>query len=85
MATDDFIFWCAPSVDEEEDIGFEDEMPVEDEHDLGLEMKDKGKARESMYVTLVEGVVCPSGRRFHADPPYSNGQDRPRERELSVL
>ena len=63
MSTDDFIFWCGPSVDEEEDVGFEDEMPVEDEHDL----MDKGKARESMYVTLVEGVVYRLGSRFHAD------------------
>ncbi|KAL5489948.1 hypothetical protein ACEPAI_4780 [Sanghuangporus weigelae] len=57
MSADDLIFWCAPSVDEDGDVGFEDEMPAEEEQDLDNETKEKGKVRESMYVTLVEGMV----------------------------
>lgn len=56
---DNFIFWSAPSVEEEEDVGFEDEVTSElmqnsvDGQDKG---KGKGKSRESMYVSLVEGI-----------------------------
>ncbi|KAL5511287.1 hypothetical protein ACEPAH_4503 [Sanghuangporus vaninii] len=57
MSADDLIFWCAPSVDEDGDVGFEDEMPTEEEQDINNETKERGKARESMYVTLVEGMV----------------------------
>lgn len=49
---DNYIYWCASKPGVEDDIGFEDEMPVEEGEQSLLE---KGKARESMYVSLVEG------------------------------
>lgn len=55
-SADSFIFWCASSVDEDEDIGFEDEMPPDDDQKYADDPKGKGKARESMYVSLVEGM-----------------------------
>ncbi|KAH8117012.1 VRR-NUC domain-containing protein [Phellopilus nigrolimitatus] len=53
---DNFIFWCAPSTEEEDDVGFEDELPIEEDRDES-DPKGKGKARESMYVSLVEAMV----------------------------
>ena len=57
-SSDTLIFWCAPSVEEDEDVGFEDEMPLEEEqeNDEDTKSKGKGKGRESMYVSLVEGM-----------------------------
>ena len=54
-ASDSYIFWCAPSVNEEDDdVGFEDSMPGEEEL-TDTKTNEKGKGRESMYVSLVEG------------------------------
>ncbi|EJD02252.1 uncharacterized protein FOMMEDRAFT_147288 [Fomitiporia mediterranea MF3/22] len=56
-SADNFIFWCAPGKTEDEDVGFEDEMPNEEEPEEVEDKRGKGKARESMYVSLVEGMV----------------------------
>lgn len=55
FSADNFIFWCGTSTDGEgEDVGFEDEMPLDEE--LCEDKSGKGKVRESMYVSLVEGM-----------------------------
>ena len=55
-SVDSFIYWCA-SRPEDEDIGFEDEMPLDEDARQTDGNEGKGKARESMYVSLVEGTT----------------------------
>lgn len=54
--TDNYIFWSAPArkeeEEEEEEISFEDALPQESE--VLDHPNEKGKGRESMYVSLVE-------------------------------
>lgn len=52
---DSFIYWCA-SKPEEDDVGFENEIPLDEETERICGDNMKGKARESMYVSLVEGT-----------------------------
>ena len=63
---DNFIFWCAPArKEEEEDVTFEDTLPPELE--LVDDPSEKGKGRESMYVSLVECKPCPRGSMLARD------------------